>query len=55
MGNIFGHLKSNKPANRLFDTVEDVRETVLEAWTEFAWQPDQIASIMTREWVDLPK
>ncbi|MDE0303797.1 MAG: hypothetical protein OXI87_02770 [Albidovulum sp.] len=46
MGKVFGHLKSNKLANRLLDTVEDAREAVLEAWTEFAGPPDRIASIM---------
>ncbi|MDE0306947.1 MAG: IS630 family transposase [Albidovulum sp.] len=55
MENVFGHLKSGKLANRLFDTVEDVREAMLEAWTEFAGQPDRIASIMTREWADIAK
>ncbi|MDE0531972.1 MAG: transposase [Albidovulum sp.] len=44
MENVFGHLKSSKLANRLFD-----------AWTEFAGQPDRIASIRTGEWVDITK
>lgn len=54
MDSVFGYLKSNKLANRLFDTAEDVREAVPGAWTEFAEQPDRIASIMTREWAAFP-
>ncbi|MDE0305335.1 MAG: transposase [Albidovulum sp.] len=49
MENVFGHFKSNKLANRLYDIAEAVREAVLEAWTEIAGQSERIASVMTRQ------
>ncbi|MDE0112327.1 MAG: hypothetical protein OXN84_08610 [Albidovulum sp.] len=48
---VFGFLKSNNLASRLFDTAHDIREAVLDAWTKFARLPDGTASIRNREWV----
>ena len=54
MDSAFGYLKSGKLANRLFDTAEGVREAVPGAWTEFAGQPDRVASTAAREWAAFP-
>ena len=37
MENVFDYLKSNFLANRLFPTVEDARNAVLQAWTYRAY------------------
>ena len=50
MENVFDYLKSNFLANRLFPTVEDARNAVLQAWTYFSEQPALITSIMSRDW-----
>ena len=50
MENMFNYMKSNFLANRLFPTVDDVRDAVQRAWTTMIEQPDNITSIMSREW-----
>ena len=53
MENVFEFLKSNQPANRAFETVEDVKLAVRRAWLDFIEDPNRIQSITYREWADL--
>ena len=53
MENVFGVLKRKHFANRVFATVDDVRKTVDTVWQKFANTPEQIASIMSRQWATL--
>ena len=53
MENVFEFLKSSQLANRVFQTVEDVRIAVRRAWMEFVEDPERIHSITYREWANL--
>ena len=53
MENVFGVLKRKHFANRVFATVDDVSKTVDTVWQKFANTPEQIASIMSRQWATL--
>ncbi len=53
MENVFGVLKRKHFANSVFATVDDVRKTVDTVWQKFANTPEQIASIMSRQWATL--
>ena len=48
--NLFGFLKSNFLANRVFATVDDVRAAIAHAWNALLADPDRISSITTRTW-----
>ena len=53
MENVFEFLKSNKLANRFFETVEDVTLAVERAWLDFVEDPKRIHSLTFRKWADL--
>ena len=53
MENVFEFLKSSQLANRVFQTVEDVRMAVRKAWLDFVGDPERIYSITHREWAIL--
>ena len=53
MENVFEFLKSNKLANRFFETVEDVTLAVERAWLDFVEDPNRIHSLTFRKWADL--
>ena len=53
MEDVFEFLKSNHLANRVFETVEEVKMAVRMAWREFFGDPERIQSITYREWADL--
>ena len=53
MENVFEFLKSSQLANRVFQTVEDVKLAVRKAWMKFAEDPERIHSITHREWANL--
>ena len=48
--NLFGFLKSNFLANRVFATVDDVRAAIADAWNALLADPDRTPSITTRTW-----
>ncbi len=48
--NLFGFLKSNCLANRVFPTVDDVRVAISDAWNTLRQDADRISSITTRTW-----
>ncbi len=48
--NLFGFLKSNVLANRVFPTVDDVRAAITDAWNTLCQDADRISSITTRTW-----
>ena len=52
MENVFAFLKGNFLANRIFATVEEVRDSIANAWTSFLSDPERIAFITTREWAN---
>ena len=49
MENVFAFLKGNFLANPVFATVEEVRNGIASAWTNFLSDPERIASITTPE------
>ena len=53
MENVFEFLKSNRLANRVFETVEDVTLAVRRAWLDFVEDQERIQSITFRTWADL--
>ncbi len=50
MENVFAFLKGTFLANRVFATVEEVRDGIAGACPSFRSDPERIASITTREW-----
>ncbi len=52
MENVFAFLKGTFLANRVFATVEEVRDSIASAWTSFRSDPERIASITMREWAN---
>ena len=48
--NVWEYLRKNKPANRLYETYEDIVEACLEAWNSLMAMPNRIASIAARTW-----
>ena len=48
MENVFEFLKSNKFANRFFETIEDVTLAVERAWLNFVEDPKRIRSLTLR-------
>ena len=53
MENVFEFLKSNKLANRFYETVEDVTLAVEGAWLDFVEGPKRIHSLTLRKWAGL--
>ena len=53
MENVLEFLRSNKLANRFFETVEDVTLAVERAWLDFVEDPIRIHSLTFRKWADL--
>ena len=49
------HLKTNYHANRFFETLEDVKANVRQAWQDLIDDPDRLASIMHRKWAVAPQ
>ena len=54
METVFQYPRSNCLANRVFAAAATVAEACRKAWDRFAAAPDRIASIMRREWANLP-
>ena len=54
METVFQRLKSNRLANRVFAAAAAVAEACRRAWDRFAAAPDRTASVMRREWTNLP-
>ena len=52
MENVFAFLKGTFLANRVFATVEEVRDGIASACTSFRSDPERIASITAREWAN---
>ena len=48
--NVFAFLKGTFLANRVFATVQEVRDGIASAWTSFRSDPERIASITMRKW-----
>ena len=53
-GWIVQYPRNNRLANRVFADAATADEACRKAWDRFAAAPDRIASIMRREWTDLP-
>ena len=51
---VFQYPRGNRLANRVFADAAAVAEACCKAWDWFAAAPDKIASIMRREWANLP-
>ena len=54
METVFQYPRGNRLANRVFADAATVAEACRKAWDRFAAMPDRIASIMRREWANLP-
>ena len=54
METVFQYPRGNRLANRVFADTAAVAETCRMAWDWFSAMPDKIASIMRREWANLP-
>ena len=54
METVFQYPRGNRLANRAFADAAAVAEACHMAWDWFATMPDRIASIMRREWANLP-
>ena len=54
MERVFQYLQSNRLANRVFADAAAVAKACRKAWDRFAAAPDRVASIMRREWANLP-
>ena len=54
METVIQYPRSNRLANRVFADAAAVAEACRKAWDRFAAAPDRIASIMRREWANLP-
>ena len=54
METVYNHLKSNFHANRVFETIDDLKANTQRAWQAFADDPDLMKSIMHRKWVIAP-
>ena len=53
METVFAYLRSNFLSNRVFETVEDVRAGMAQAWEKFAADSALIKSIMKRDWATI--
>lgn len=51
--NVWAHLRSNEPSNRVFDTYDAVVDACCDAWNWLIAQPDRIASIGTQSWAQV--
>ena len=50
---LIAHLKSTRFANRVFRSVEDVKDACESAWDWLRHQKDRISSITARDWADI--
>ena len=50
METVFSLLKHKHFANRVFQTVEHVRDAVAEVWSNFAEQANAVKKITDRDW-----
>ena len=48
--NLWAFLRSNKLANRVFNTYDAILDACCDAWNWFMQQPERITSITTRDW-----
>ena len=48
--NIWGYLRKNNLANRIYDTYEDIVDACCDAWNSLMASPDTIATLTRREW-----
>ena len=54
MENVYNYLKSTFHANRVFETLEEIRDNTQRAWKTVAENPEFMPSIMHREWAVAP-
>lgn len=55
MENVYNYLKTNHHANRFFETLEDVKANVQQAWQALIDDPNRLTSIMHRKWAVAPQ
>ena len=51
--NVWAYLRANKLAITVFDTCDDILNACCTAWNFFADHPKAIASITSRDWVQV--
>jgi len=48
--NVWEYLRKNKPANRLYETYEDIVDACCDAWNALMAAPDTVATLTRKEW-----
>jgi transposase len=51
--NVWAYLRSNKLANRVYETYDDILDACTEAWNWFTSQPERITAIASRPWAQV--
>ena len=51
--NVWAYLRSNKLANRVYETYDDILEACTDAWNWLTSQPERITVIASRPWAQV--
>jgi transposase len=51
--NVWAYLRSNRLANRVYETYDDILDACTEAWNWFTSQPERITTIASRPWAQV--